>query len=181
MILWFYDNGWGWQGPLVSIWPNPRSRTQSRGPRAVFMWLLEISKDETPRSLGNLWRRWESKHRSSGVLIGTEVDLKAWTQEVCQNQKVDQILDMGPTSALFKCHLFWSLSSLHHSSPSNPVPKEEGQIALPKYKGPFLLKAIRMHIGCEAGTSAAIKEWSPVFQKGLNNRFPPGMLFSEFP
>jgi len=67
---------------------------------------LEISKEKIPQSLGNLWRRWESKWRGFGVLIGTEVDLKARTLEVCQNKEVDQILDMGLTSALFKCHLF---------------------------------------------------------------------------
>lgn len=46
------------------------------------------------------------------------------------------------------CWLFWSLSSLHHSSPSLPVPQEEGQVTLPKCKGPFWFRAIWMRIGC---------------------------------
>ncbi len=74
----------------VHLAQPPAPALRAGGPGPYLRDILEISKEKIPQSLGNLWRRWESKWRGFGVLIGTEVDLKAWTLEVCQNKEVPQ-------------------------------------------------------------------------------------------
>lgn len=53
-IEWEY--GWGWQGLLCVLWPNPcpGRDTHSRVPRPTSTWLLNISKDKIPQLLGSL-------------------------------------------------------------------------------------------------------------------------------
>lgn len=69
-------------------------------------------------------------------LIGTGTELKAVPASKSGS-------DPGCRAQLsLVCQLLRSLSSGHCSSSSIPVPQEEGQVTLPKCKGPFFFRAI---------------------------------------
>lgn len=109
-------------------------------------------------------------------LIGTGTELKAVPASKAGS-------DPGCRAQLsLVCQLLCSLSSGHCSSSSIPVPQEEGQVTLPKCKGPFFFRAyMNAYRLLRQEHPQLLRNEGPFFQNGLNNWFPFSTLFPDFP